>query len=1158
VRALLLAVALAPAALAAPRDPRDVLRDHVAALGRAGSVRALSARGAVEPQRGGRIDGVLTRWRTPGELRRDYPFGRSDFVSAEGVFVRNGPLERYRPGQRTLRGGYYLLRALAQPFPLLAVAGDAEAAAGFRVGAAPGHEVLAAPADPHGVEALYFLDEKTHLLARVTFRLAGGEILATVAYGGFRDVNGVPLPHEIYVRAVLFQENDEQRRFSQVEWTWNERIAEWTVDPEAAIESVPPTPGQGGGAGFALASYPCGPDPHDVAAGDLDGDGATDFAAACEGGISVAFGGPTPAHLFVPLGQAHHSGLVAEDLDRDGRLELVTVSNVEPPEEIHVVSFGPGRTPETRSIYGAPANAQRLVVHDLDRDGLPDLLTTGGMICLFDVKFGNGSGGVRQRGTRRPHEPVGRRATGAAVGDVNGDGLDDIVVADGKQLALFQGNPSLGFVPTAHLDAAPGKPNPVAVLLVDLDGDGREEIVASDYRPFEDVGGGEVCVLRNTGSGFQGAGTFDGGVSVQSLATGNVDGDDHPDVVAASSATGEVVLLHGDGKCGFERIERFLCGRGPCRVVVADVSGDGRDDIVVSCRLDDRIAVLTNTGTFAAARRPAPPRAEACVAGGAEKFTLEGLSESYAFVREFRFPPRLKDPSGIAFFSGDAAYTQFVLVSDKESSIFRVTLDRNAKRLLLGPPIPLRGLERERLDLEAVAFDHESGSLFLGCEADSSVLRVTAFGHLLGRAKSDVAVGDNDGIEGLALRRRVDGTPLLYLFKERMGTTGAPPPVHVAAIAGEPLTLEPRAALKLPANPPDQTDAVFARGRFFVVSRLLRQVLEVPLDDDGFGKEAKHAPYAELSDRILGLVDARQPIFGLVEGIAIDHFSDLFLLVDHNGATIGVEGKNRGAEGRLLWLRNLSPPSAPAPPERVAVRQLVIGFDGSKPSVPGRTREQAKALAESLYARARKGEGFAALAREAYGDAAPPAETFQLVEDWVKGAPGEIRRAAVPEGVGRTAFSLAVGEIGLCEYHEDASPQGWRLLWRDAPPPDRVTVEHILVGVTHPRLPGLERTPEEARKIARELLERATKGEEFAMLRDKFSDDREKGSPSGRGPYRVCNHGVEPADEEEFPRRGMAKRFGDVAFSLAVGEVGIAAHDPRECPFGFHVIKRVK
>jgi hypothetical protein len=43
-----------------------------------------------------------------------------------------------------------------------------------------------------------------------------------------------------------------------------------------------------------------------------------------------------------------------------------------------------------------------------------------------------------------------------------------------------------------------------------------------------------------------------------------------------------------------------------------------------------------------------------------------------------------------------------------------------------------------------------------------------------------------------------------------------------------------------------------------------------------------------------------------------------------------------------------------------------------------------------------------------------------------------------------------------------------------------------------------------------------------------------------------------------MPRSGMAPAFGDVGFSLKVGEVGVAQYDKKTSPFGIHVIKRIQ
>jgi hypothetical protein len=119
--------------------------------------------------------------------------------------------------------------------------------------------------------------------------------------------------------------------------------------------------------------------------------------------------------------------------------------------------------------------------------------------------------------------------------------------------------------------------------------------------------------------------------------------------------------------------------------------------------------------------------------------------------------------------------------------------------------------------------------------------------------------------------------------------------------------------------------------------------------------------------------------------------------------------------------------------------------------------------------------------------------------------------------------------------------------------PDRVTVQHVLISFKGgiPK-PSVTRSIEEARALAREIFERARKGEDFAALVRENSDD------SPEGIYRLCNRGVAPEDREEFNRQGMVRGFGDVCFGLEVGQIGVAEHDPAASPYGWHIIKRLK
>jgi hypothetical protein len=120
--------------------------------------------------------------------------------------------------------------------------------------------------------------------------------------------------------------------------------------------------------------------------------------------------------------------------------------------------------------------------------------------------------------------------------------------------------------------------------------------------------------------------------------------------------------------------------------------------------------------------------------------------------------------------------------------------------------------------------------------------------------------------------------------------------------------------------------------------------------------------------------------------------------------------------------------------------------------------------------------------------------------------------------------------------------------------PDHIAVQHILIGFEG-SVPGkgITRTQEEAGELAAQILERTRGGEDFDALVKEYTDDAYPGI------YKMANRGVEPdMANKVFPRDGMVKAFGDVGFPLAVGEIGMAAYDPKASPYGWHIIKRVE
>lgn len=118
-----------------------------------------------------------------------------------------------------------------------------------------------------------------------------------------------------------------------------------------------------------------------------------------------------------------------------------------------------------------------------------------------------------------------------------------------------------------------------------------------------------------------------------------------------------------------------------------------------------------------------------------------------------------------------------------------------------------------------------------------------------------------------------------------------------------------------------------------------------------------------------------------------------------------------------------------------------------------------------------------------------------------------------------------------------------------------VTIQHLLVGVTGPRIP-VKRSPGEAETMTADLYARILAGEDFDTLIKNNTND------SHPGIYTMKLSG--PTTGDKWARGDMAPAFGDVAWRLAVGEFGITRYDggipgtEPKSPFGYHIIKRLK
>jgi len=223
-------------------------------------------------------------------------------------------------------------------------------------------------------------------------------------------------------------------------------------------------------------------------------------------------------------------GLAALDVDRDRWTDLVCSG-------VWYRNTGKPREEEFQRFSFAPnaAGAHDILTADMDSDGRLDVVMMGdertalNSLCWF--KIPDDPKRPWQRQDIGP--PVHGAVTPAGVADIDSDGDLDVLRAD----TWFENRDGKGREWVAHANIPFGRKGPFGVCVrtavVDLDGDGRSEIVMADA----DITDSRVVILRNLdGKGGKWSKqelpeSFKYG-SLHALAVADLNGDGRPDIVS--------------------------------------------------------------------------------------------------------------------------------------------------------------------------------------------------------------------------------------------------------------------------------------------------------------------------------------------------------------------------------------------------------------------------------------------------------------------------------------------------------------------------------------------------------------------------------------------------------------------------------------------------
>lgn len=291
------------------------------------------------------------------------------------------------------------------------------------------------------------------------------------------------------------------------------------------------------------------------------------------------------------------SALTTADLDRDGYADLVVGVGGEDTESggtnsgyVQAVWGGAQGLSAGSSLatglstvgtWGALGAHGTLTVGDVDGDGAPDVAAVENNYKLRVVKGPFGRDGVTNGGERVVEDDSDPRYLDLAAGDVNGDGIDDVVGTandgdeyDARRITYWQGTPD-GLAERELVTDADGRriQGGESVDLGDVNKDGYADIVVGRLDGYDSdldtplAKGGRVTVVPGAQSGPDGTrvtylnqdsagvpGAAESGDFFGSdVSVADVDGDGYADVAAGVpgedfdglTAAGSVVVLRG-------------------------------------------------------------------------------------------------------------------------------------------------------------------------------------------------------------------------------------------------------------------------------------------------------------------------------------------------------------------------------------------------------------------------------------------------------------------------------------------------------------------------------------------------------------------------------------------------------------------------------------
>jgi len=226
-------------------------------------------------------------------------------------------------------------------------------------------------------------------------------------------------------------------------------------------------------------------------------------------------------------------------------------------------------------------------------DGNVDLVCANASSGSLTVLTNNG-GGIFTSNASYSVGAANSSPQQVVAADINGDDKVDLICANQNTntLTVYTNNGSGGFVLASTPSVGTGNPAPTSVAAF-TNVDGKVDLVSANANTST------LSILTNNGSGgFALASLPVVGSNPYSVIAADVSGNGRMDLISANFGNGGTLsVLTNNGSGGFVLAATYPVGTNPRSVVAADVNGDGKVDLISANTGADTLTVYTNNGS---------------------------------------------------------------------------------------------------------------------------------------------------------------------------------------------------------------------------------------------------------------------------------------------------------------------------------------------------------------------------------------------------------------------------------------------------------------------------------------------------------------------------------------------------------------------------------